>query len=110
MTKISLVIILATLLLLSIAGTQFINQAKANPYRYFPHVTEISPPKGTQAPIISIHTPQNGSAFPKNVIPLTFDVIISKSNGEKSIGWIEKLYYKVSWESDEVPIVERSFR
>jgi hypothetical protein len=93
-----------------LAGTLLIqNGARANPYRHFPHVTIVSPPAGTQAPIISIHTPQNGSSYPRNIIPLTFDVIIPHTNGDKSIGWIQKLYYKTSWESKEIQIVERGF-
>ncbi len=108
MRKISLVILTA-IILLTIAETQLSNQAHANPYRYVPHVTNIPPPAGTQAPIISIHTPQNGSAYPKNIIPLTFEVIIPKTNGEKSIGQISELYYKASWEPKEIQIIDRPF-
>jgi hypothetical protein len=108
MRKISLVI-LTTILLLTIAETQLSNQANANPYRYVPHVTNVPPPAGTQAPIISIHTPQNGSSYPRNVIPLTFDVIIPHTNGEKSIGRISELYYEASWESKEIQIIDRPF-
>jgi hypothetical protein len=109
MTKIASVIILTALLLLTIGGTKLVNQARANPYKYSPHVTMVSPPAGTQAPIISIHTPQNGSSYPRNIIPLTFDVIIPHTKGDKSVGWIQKLYYKTSWESKEIQIVDRSF-
>jgi hypothetical protein len=107
--KVSLIIILATLLFLTVAGPQLANQAKANPYRYYPHVTEISPPTGTQAPIINIHTPQNGSSYPRNSIPLTFDVIIPQTNGNKSLDSIQELYYITSWEPNKVEMIDSAF-
>ncbi len=110
MRKVScFIIIFTTLLLLTFAGPQLVNQAKANPYMYFPHVTEISPPPGTHAPIINIHTPQNGSSYPRNSIPLTFEVIIPQTNGNKSLDSILKLYYITSWEPNKVVTIDGAF-
>ncbi len=107
MTKKALVIILATLLLLTLAGPQLFKQAKANPYRHVPHITDVPPPAGTQAQTISILTPQNGSSYPSNIIPLTFNVTIP--NKEKSIGYIDRLYYEASWESNPTVLSEGFF-
>ena len=77
--------------------------AQANPiisvYR------DVSPPASTQAPIITIHTPKNGSSYPKN-ITLTFDVTIPETNGDKSLDAVTKIYYKGSWEPNEITVSE----
>jgi len=81
--------------------------AKANPYYRVPVYTDVSPPEGTQAPVISIQTPQNGSFHPKNVT-LTFDVIIPKTNGQQSYG-VSELYYKGSWNTEITVIPKKKF-
>lgn len=81
--------------------------ANANPYHREAKFTEVSPPAGTQSPIITIHTPQNGSFYPKN-LTLTFDVTIPKTNGDKSIDAVVKLYYKASWEPNEITVTQKS--
>jgi hypothetical protein len=81
--------------------------ADANPYHREAKFREVSPPAGTQAPIITIHTPQNGSFYPKN-LTLTFDVTIPKTNGDKSIDAVVKLYYKASLEPNEITVTEKS--
>jgi hypothetical protein len=100
---------LSLFLIVVLSMSTCIELAKANPYVHIGHSTDVSPPAGTQAPIISIHTPQNGSAYPRNIIPLTFDIIIPHTNGDKSVGYIEKLYYEASWESNPIQISEKSF-
>lgn len=101
---ITVIIILA--LLFSAVATTFVESTQANPiinvYR------DIPPPEGTQAPIITIHTPRNSSSYPKN-ITLTFDVTIPKTNGEKSIAVLTKIYYKGSWETNEITVAEGCF-
>ena len=95
----------AAAITLVLAFLAIIEVADANPYHREAVGTEISPPAGTQAPIISIHTPQNGSYYSKN-LTLTFDVTIPKTNGDKSIDAVTKLYYKGSWEPNEITITQ----
>ncbi len=104
MTKKASVIILATLLLLTLAGPQLFKQANANPYRHVEHITDVPPPAGAQAQTISIITPQNGSSYPSNIVPLTFNVTVP--NRAKSIGYIDRLYYEASWESHPTVLSE----
>jgi len=100
-----------TLALVFLAATSLvaveIQESKANPYHRIPDYTEIPPPAGTQAPIIIIQTPQNGSFHPKNVT-LTFDVIIPKTNDDQSYG-ISELYYKGNWDPNEIIPIPRNF-
>ena len=106
MKKIAITLSLILALLFSVvAGAQFVNSAQANPYHREAIGTKVSPPVGTQAPIITIHTPQNGSYHSKN-LTLTFDVTIPKTNGDKSIDAVTKLYYKGSWEPNEITITQ----
>ena len=96
-----------TLVLLFLAAS-FLAVAKvaqANPYHREAIGTKVSPPAGTQAPIINIQTPQNGSFYPKN-LTLTFVVTVPKTNGDKSIDAVTKLYYKGSWEPNEITITQ----
>jgi hypothetical protein len=108
-TVIAVTLIIA-LLITAVAGTQLLNLGRANPYLHESKVTEVSPPAGTQAPIIIIHTPQNGSLYPMNPknLTLTFDLIIPKTNGDKSITSVAKLYYKANWEPNEITVNERN--
>jgi len=84
-----------------------IQVSKANPYYQEPVYTDVPPPEGTQAPIIIIQTPQNGSFHPKNVT-LAFDVIIPKTNGEQQARYgLSELYYKGSWNT-EITVITRA--
>jgi hypothetical protein len=94
--------IILALLFSAIAGTFFVKSTQANPYHRLFEDTEVSPPAGTQPPVIIIHTPLNGSFYPKN-FNLTFDVNIPETNGDKSIKAVTNLFYKASWEPN-VPI------
>jgi hypothetical protein len=99
-------IIISALLFSAVAGACFVKSTQANPiisvYR------DVQPPAGTQAPIITIHTPRNGSSYPKN-ITLTFDVTIPKTNGDKSLDTVTKIYYKGNWETNEIIVAEGCF-
>jgi hypothetical protein len=87
-----------------------IDFAQANPYRREEHWTEVPPPTGTQAPIIAIHAPQNGSYYPKNV-NLTLDVIIPKTpTSDIPIYYsVSELYYVGSWKPNEVTYIAKKF-
>ena len=102
MKRASLYILL--IVILGIAALAF-QSVEANPiinvYR------DIPPPEGTQASIITIHTPKNGSSYQKNII-LTFDVAIPHINGDKSLDTVTKIYYKGNWETNEIIVAEGS--
>jgi hypothetical protein len=87
-----------------VAGAFFVESTQANPIINV--YNDVSPPEGTQAPIITIHTPTNGSSYPKN-ITLSFDVTIPQMNGDKSIDGVTRIYYKGSWETKEIIVAER---
>jgi len=95
-------------LLFSAAAAFFVKSTQANPYIHDYKGTEVSPPTGTQPPAIIIHTPQNGSFYQKN-LNLTFDVIIPNTNGDKSVRTVTKLYYKATWEPNEITISEQEY-
>jgi hypothetical protein len=101
-TASTLALVLA-LLFSAAAGSQEFSLGNANPYHREAQFTEIPPPAGTQAPVITIHTPQNGSFYPKN-LTLTFDVTIPQTNGDKSLDAIVELYYRTRWEPTEIAI------
>jgi hypothetical protein len=96
---------ISALLFLTVATAFFVKSTKANPYYPHDEFTEVPPPAGTQPPEIIIHTPQNGSFYPKN-FNLTFDVIVPKTNGDKSLDAVTELYYKGSWEPKEIKITQ----
>jgi hypothetical protein len=98
--------LISVLLFSAAVGAFFIKSTKANPFTNAEY-TEVSPPAGTQPPIVTIHTPQNGSYYPKN-LTLTFDVTTPEPNGNKSIYSITKIYYKGSWYKNEIIITQKS--
>jgi hypothetical protein len=94
-------------LLFTAAVAAFAGSAQANPiinvYR------DIPPPEGTEAPTVTIHTPMNGSSYPKN-LTLTFDAAIPQTDGGKSLYdsyAITKIYYRCSWEPNEITAAEK---
>jgi hypothetical protein len=95
------------LLLSTAAGAFFIKSTKANPYFHNAEYTEVSPPAGTQPPIITIHTPQNGLCYPKK-LTLTFDVSTPEPNGNKSINAVTRVYYKGSWDQKEIEVTQKN--
>jgi hypothetical protein len=99
---------ISVLLFSAAAGAFFVKSTQANPYRRYFEFKEVPPPAGAQPPVIIIHTPQNGSFYPKN-FNLTFDVNISETNGDKSISSVKELYYKGSWDPDEIAVTQRGF-
>jgi len=95
------------LLLSTAAGAFFVKSTQANPYFHNAEYTEVSPPAGTQPPIITIHTPQNGLCNPKN-LTLTFDVATPEPNGNKSISAVTRVYYKGSWDQKEIEVTQKN--
>lgn len=106
--KLLITAIVISVLLFSAAETLFVKSTLANPYHREAKGTKVPPPTGTQPPAIIIHTPQNGSYYSKN-LNLTFDVIIPNTNGDKSISAVIELYYKASWESNEIAVTQKNF-
>jgi len=106
--KMLMTAIIISVLLFSTAEALFVKSTRANPYHRQTRGTEVPPPAGTQPPAIIIHTPKNGSYYPKN-LNLTFDVIIPNTNGDKSISAVIELYYKASWEPNEIAVTQKNF-
>jgi hypothetical protein len=96
------VISLSALLCVAIT-IPFVRLTQANPI--ISVYNDIPPPEGAQAPIITIHTPTNGSSYPKS-LTLTFDVTIARTNGDKSLDGVTKIYYKGSWAPNEITVAE----
>ena len=88
-----------------VAGASFVKSTQANPYRYEYKTTEVPPPADAKPPVIIIHTPQNGSYYSTN-LNLTFDVNLPEANFDKVIRTVSKLYYKASWEPNEISITD----
>ena len=86
------------------AGAFFVKSTQANPIINV--YNDISPPEWTQAPIITIYTPINGSSYPQNVT-LSFDVAIPQTNGDKSLDGVTIIYYEGSWETSQTTVAER---
>ena len=70
-------------------------------YPYNPVYRDVTPPEGAEAPIVTIHTPKNFSAYPNN-LTLTFYVTLPKTNDDKSQNGLAKIYYRGSWENKDV--------
>jgi hypothetical protein len=95
------------LLLSTAAGIFFVKSTEANPYFHNAEYTEVSPPADTQLPIVTIHTPQNGLCYPKN-LTLTFDVATPEPWGNKSISVVTRVYYKGSWDQKEIEVTQKN--
>jgi len=100
-TLITIALVLAAIIL------AFVEVAQANPYHRLSDFTEVSPPAGTQPAIITILTPQNGSYHPKNV-NLTLEVVIPKTNDDKSLDAVSELYYAASWKPNENIVIAKN--
>jgi hypothetical protein len=85
-----------------------VEAVQANPWIPVSLFKDVPPPEGTQAPIVSIHTPQNGSFYPKNVT-LTYDVIFPKRNSSQYQYGVSELYYKGSWNPESTVIPKDKF-
>jgi len=89
---------ISVLLMSAVAGTQFVNVGRANPYiRDAVREGEVSPPEGTKPPTITIFYPNNNTAYASNNISLTFNVSIPKSNNVSLS--LSEVYYRASWKS-----------
>jgi hypothetical protein len=85
----------------SLTSANFV--VNANPYRHEWHFSDVDVPESTEIPTITILTPENNSFF-RNNFALFFNITIPKTNGEKSFGSVNNLYYKASWEPRETQI------
>jgi hypothetical protein len=83
-----------------------VQPTKANPIMNF--YTDVSPPEGAQPPIVTIHTPTNGSSYPYD-LTLAFDVAVPRMTGDEALDAITKVYYKASWETEEILVAEKRF-
>lgn len=93
--------------LLCLAGAvAFVESTQANPIINVYH--DIPPPAGTEPPVVTIHTPTNGSSYPKSTM-LTFDVAVPQTNCNKSLDMITKIYYHASWTLNEITVAENAW-
>jgi len=97
-------IIVSVLLFSALAGAFFVKSAKANPIMNV--YNDVSPPEDAQPPIITIHTPTNGSSYP-NDVTLAFNVAVPRITGDEALDGIMKIYYEASWKSKEIIVAER---
>jgi hypothetical protein len=94
-------------LVLAVLPLAFAEVAQANPYHRLADFKTVSPPAGTQPPIITIRAPQNGSSHPKNV-NLILEVVMPKTNGDKSLDAVSELYYAASWKPNENTVIAKN--
>jgi hypothetical protein len=97
--------VISALLLSVVAGAFFVKSTQANPIMNV--YNDIAPSEDAQPPVVTIHTPVNGSFYP-NDVTLTFDVAVPKTTGDKASYAIPKVYYKASWETREIVVSGRS--
>jgi hypothetical protein len=105
MTRTAAALTLA-ILVAAIPGILEVCSVNANPYfrEYIP--TIIPPPEETEPPKICIQTPENNTFYASNNLPLSFNVSIPQTNGEKSIHVILTLYYNASWKSNKTIFID----
>lgn len=96
-TLVTSIIILA-LLFSAVAGTQFVNLGRANPFIHdYVREGEVSPPEGTQPPEITILNPNNNTAYASSNVSFTFNVSMPESNNVSLS--LSEVYYRLSWQS-----------
>jgi len=94
-TRLALALTLA-LLFSAVAGTQFVNLGRANPYM---KGGNTPPPEGTQPPTIFIFSPNNNTVFASNNITLTFNVTMSEDTYTLSA-----VYFEVDWQEGNTSV------
>jgi hypothetical protein len=72
----------------------------AQAYPYNPVYNDVAPPKWAEAPTVTIYAPSNSSSYPKNVT-LTFYVTLPRTNNDKVLCGLVRIYYRGSWENKE---------
>lgn len=105
-------IIISALLFSAVAGTEFTNLVKANPYLYYGY---SSPPAYVQPPVIAIFYPENNTVFDSNDVFLSFNVTMSNSTNKITTVWLEadwrggnKTVYRLDMSTTEY-IIRRSW-
>jgi hypothetical protein len=87
---------ISALLLSAVVGTLFSNTAHANPYLW----ETIPPPAGTEAPTITLLSPENNTVFPVNNVLLNCLVEVGDSTASyQRVGLLVK--YKADWLQNE---------
>jgi hypothetical protein len=87
-------IIISALLFLAVAGTQFINLGKSNPFAWIPT---------TVHPQITIVSPEENSLYALNALTIAFNVSI---NFERGWSYLSYVSYKASWKQDEIAVFD----
>jgi hypothetical protein len=69
-------------------------------YPYNPVYNDVAPPEWAEAPKVTIHAPINSSSYPQNVT-LTFHITLPRTNNDKILYGLARIYYRGSWENKE---------
>ena len=88
--------LIAALLFSAVAGAQFVNLGKANP---FYDGGWASPPEGTEPPIILVFSPENNTVFASNNLSISFNVSVSKDTYK-----LTDIYYDVDWKEGNTSV------
>ena len=94
---------LSVFLTSAMAGTQFVNLGRANPYLYEQGSYPISPPPEVEPPSISILSPKDDTVFISGNVSLNFNLkVIVPVMPELFYYYLElsEVYYKASWLSN----------
>jgi hypothetical protein len=86
--------IISALLFTAVAGTQFVNVGKSNPYLRNPYAT---PPADIEPQIITILSPQNNTSYASRNLSLSFKVSINSANNRYHM-YINTIVFNESWQ------------
>jgi len=79
--------------MLTVARANLVILGNANPYFHnWVEKGEVPPPNGTLLPIITIYSPDNGTAYPSHSVALNLDV-------NSTQGYLSEMYYRASWKT-----------
>jgi len=85
---------ISVLLLSVVAGTQFINLGKSNPFAWTPAPVH---------PQVTIVSPEDNSFYASKALTIAFNVSINFEKGWSSISYVS---YKASWQQDKITVYD----
>lgn len=98
MKKKALTAFISVLLFSAVAGSQFVNVARSNPYmRVTVQEGEVPPPDGTIPPTVSIFSPKNDTVYASSNFSLIFNIDIAFHD-------IAYIYLRPSWQSSNIQV------
>ena len=94
---------ISVLLLSAVAGTQFVNLARANPYSQARDSGVRAAPHSTEPPRISIFSPLNYTIHDTDNVSLTFVVRVGESANASGMR-IYSVYYRADWLQNDIKV------